>query len=344
MQRPVGLIRQAWLFPTLATTLALVAAGWAAPSMAQSPAPSGSAAVLGPSGVVEAGTCPGLFDGLCSTVAVGVWDRVPYTPPIECGAGGTTGTLCQLQMEISAPTSGGPWPIVVMEVGGPADPGDLFTSAFGPFAAALAGQGAVVMVSGWRQADIFGGGYPTSFEDVACAVGVARQTGPAYGGDPQRVILAGHSNGGWPAMVLGLTPTPFTPATGSCDPTSSSLRPDAAVSMSGAIDLVNVPYDDPGYIDSFMGGDQATSPDAWAAADPFALVQRYPAGADAIPFLIIHGALDRSVLPAGSESFQAALVAAGYHSRLLIIESATHLQTLHGRVSIDAIVALAASL
>ena len=106
-------------------------------------------------------------------------------------------------MDISAPTSGGPWPIFVFLPGGPSSPGELYRDILDPFAAALAGQGAVVMISGWREADYYGGGYPTSFADVACAIGVARQIGPSYGADPDRVTLVGHSTGGWPAMVVG---------------------------------------------------------------------------------------------------------------------------------------------
>ena len=48
----------------------------------------------------------------------------------------------------------------------------------------IAGQGAVVMVAGWREGPDWGGGYPTSFQDVACAIGVARKIGPVYGANP----------------------------------------------------------------------------------------------------------------------------------------------------------------
>jgi acetyl esterase/lipase len=338
-------VRGVRLVGSVAAALALVAVGPVSASLAQSAGPSGSPAIVQPFRTVESGTCdPSYFrgsklwadQGLCSTVAVAQWLGIPYTPPVDCG-----GRQCQLPMDISAPTSGGPWPIIVVLPGGPGDPNELYRPFLDSFAAALAGQGAVVMVSGWREGDAYGGGYPTSFADVACAIGVARRIGPAYGADPERVTLVGHSSGGWPAMVVGVTPTPFTPEAGSCDATAGSLRPDAAVSMDGDIDEVTSQEDGNGYVVGFLGGDQATHADAWAASDPFDLVKRYPAGPVAIPFLLIHGAGDTVVSPKVSESFQAALMAAGYDSRLLMIPATGHIETLERKDSVDAIMTIA---
>ena len=329
-------VRRAWLLGPLAATLFLAAVGTASVGLAQSAAPAGSGAVVEPWRTIPSGTCDPLFEDLCSDVAVAQWRGTPYTPPVDCGL-----FDCQLLMDISAPTTGGPWPIVVYLPGGPSDPSELYRDVLEPFAAALAGQGAVVMISSWREAELYGGGYPTSFADVACAIGVARQTGPAYGGDADRVILGGHSTGGWPPPVLGLTPTPFAPQPGACDQTAGSLRPDAVVVSDGVIDQVTGQEDGHNYVVRFLGGEQATRPDAWAAADPFALVKRYPAGADAIPFLLIHGADDYLVLPKVSEDFQAALVAAGYDSRLLMIPKTGHVGALTKRVTIEAIMDIA---
>ena len=65
------------------------------------------------------------------------------------------------------------------------------------------------------------------------------------------------------------------------------------------------------YVTDFLGGNRKKRPDAWAAADPFALAKRYRAGANAMPLPLIHGSADTTVLPTASESFQKALVAAG---------------------------------
>ena len=157
------------------------------------------------------------------------------------------------------------------------------------------------MVAGWREGPDWGGGYPNSFRDVACAIGVARKIGPAYGASPDRVTLMGHSTGGWPAAVVGLTPTPFTPARGSCNATAGSLRPNFVVVEDGELNEVTKPDQADGleYVRDFLGGARTTHPDAWAAADPFALAKRYRARANPVPFLLIHGSADITVAASG---------------------------------------------
>jgi acetyl esterase/lipase len=242
-------------------------------------------------------------------------------------------------MDIDAPTSGGPWPLIVILPGGPNLPDQ--ENYLEPFAVSLAGQGAVVMVSSWRQTAGLGGGYPTSFADVACAIGVARKIGPAYGASPDRVILVGHSLGGWPAAVVGLTPSAIAGAPGSCNPTAGSLRPDAVVSVAGLLNQVRDKLGGADYLMEFLGGDSKARPAAWLAADPFALATHDRAGADAIPIVLVHGGADTDIPPTVSESFQAALVAAGYHSQLIEVASADHGTIMGTKESIDAIIRLA---
>ena len=100
--------------------------------------------------------------------------------------------------------------------------------------------------------------------------------------------------------------------------------------MDGVINQVSEPESGDGlaYVSQFLGGSRRAHPHAWAAADPFALAKRYPAGAHAIPFLLIHGLLDTTVFPRVSRLFQAALVAAGYQSQLVEIPDAGHIETL----------------
>jgi pimeloyl-ACP methyl ester carboxylesterase len=118
-----------------------------------------------------------------------------------------------------------------------------------------------------------------------------------------------------------------------------SLRPDFVVVEDGFLHEVTQPdvADGLQYVTDFLGGDRKKHPSAWAAADPFALAKRYRASANAIPFLLIHGSADTSVLPAISESFQRALVAAGYQSRLVEIPGADHLGGLWSKAGIEPI-------
>jgi acetyl esterase/lipase len=299
--------------------------------------PSGPTVGIPSGSVVKPGTCDIFAPKLCSRVAIAQWQNVAYTPAIPCGS--DAGVTCRLMMDITAPTSGGPWPLIVFVPGGPSAPDERYSGDLDPFVTTLAGQGAVVMVAGWREGPDWAGGYPTSFEDVACAIGVARKIGPMYGADPDRVTLDGHSTDGWPAAVVGLTPTAFTPAPGACNPTAGSLRPDAVVVGDGELNEVTKPAAADGldYVTGFLGGHRAKRPGAWAAADPFALAKRYPGTAHATPFLIVHGLADTTVLPAVSRSFQATMVATGHQSRLVMIPGADHVGSLYTRAAIEAI-------
>ena len=251
---------------------------------------------------------------------------------------GVSGETCQLHFEIYAPTSGGPWPLIVLEPGGnipPGEPGDYLDQ----MATALAGRGAVVMVGQWRQSSTWAGRSPDSFADVACAIGVARRTGPAFGANPDRVVLAGHSMSTRPVAVIGLTDTAFTPAPGSCDATAGSLRPDAWADLAGPRDEVATAASDNGELTAFFGGTRTADPAAWAAGDPFALAAHRADAATDLPIVLIQGGADSGA--ADARAFQAALAASGHRSRLIEIPSADHFGTTVANESIEAILALA---
>jgi acetyl esterase/lipase len=286
-----------------------------------------------PDAVVKAGGCDDF--GNCRILDVGSWHAVPFTPAILCSLSGQT---CQLHFEIYAPTSGGPWPLIVLEPGGnypPGSPGDYLDQ----MATALAGQGAVVMAAQWRQSSQWAGRSPDSFADVACAIGVARRTGPAFGANPDRVVLAGHSLSARPVAVVGLTASTFTPAPGSCDATAGSLRPDAWADLAGPYTDIAIAASDDRELAAFFGGTRDADPAAWAAGDPFALVTHQAVPATDLPILLLKGGADGDA--ADVRAFQAALVAGGYHSQLIEIPSADHFGTTVATESIEAILALA---
>jgi len=289
-------------------------------------------ALPSPGSAFDAGTCDSM--GVCRKVAVDEWDHVPLAPPVACGV---YRPACTLEVFIFAPTSGGPWPLLVLLPGGPRPPDqENYLSSFG---LSLASQGAVAIISSWRQSADFGGGYPTSFEDVACAIGVARRIGPAYGATPDRVTLVGHSLGGWPATLLGLTASPFVPTQGSCNPTAGDLRPDAVVSVDGVINELADQVDGARYLEAFFGGDFTAKPDAWRAADPFAMAKGAPAGSRSIPFVLVQGGADTDVLPVVARSFHELLLGAGYDATLLEVPAADHGSILGAKETIDAIIA-----
>lgn len=235
------------------------------------------------------------------------WRGVPFTPPVACSYDKST---CQILMNVYAPTDTGPWPLVVVVPGG-GEPPDQTVDYTDDFALAIADRGAVVMTANWRQDSEHGGGLDKSRADVACAVGVARATAPAYGADPALLVLAGHSLSAQLVALMGLTPSPTLPDAGSCNATSGSTRPDAIVVMAGLF-----------FPDSLQ----------LAASDSVA---------EHIPVVIAQGGADDPTRVASSRAFQEALTANGWDSMLVEVPAATHPGILIEPATIDATMALA---
>src|SRR3954452_14182195 len=273
-----------------------------------SPAAPTIAAAKAPDAILAAGSCQPvqMHDEACVTRRIASWRGIPFTPTISCSF---SDNPCQILMDVYAPTDAGPWPLVVVVPGGGIPP-DQIVGYADDFALAIADRGAVVMTSNWRQSPSFGADSSQSLADVACAVGVARATGPAYGADAARVVLIGHSSSVWPVWITGLTPSPIVdPA--SCNSTSGSLRPDAIEVVAGlfvpeAVDLAE--------------SDEAS---------------------EHIPVVIAQGGKDDPARVAAAPSFQALLIANGWDSRLIEIATADHPTILSEPDVIDAVMELA---
>ena len=282
---------------------------------------------------IPAGSCRA---GTCTRSELAVWHKVPFTPRVRCGTGGVT---CRLRMDVLAPTSGGPHPLVVVLSGGPKAPGDQAYANAAAFP--LAARGSVVLRVSWRQGAQYGGGWTASLRDVACSIGVARRVGPGYGGAPGHVTLVGHSLGGWVAAVAGLTRTPFTPKAGQCLRTAGSLRPDAVVTLGGAVDEIRHQGMGSAWLTAFFGGTQRQRPGAWSAADPFDLAER-TAGRRAVPFTLVRGGRDTVITASAAPQLHQALRSSGYRSRLVEATSADHNGLLTAPRALRAIRAAAA--
>jgi acetyl esterase/lipase len=333
---------------TLPVLLAVLAACGPAPpgppaAAAPSPAPSALAtappvgaplATPSPSTPMPANPRPATRPPAAGTDGLRTWRAVPFTPRIPCGGA----TTCRLRMDVFAPAAPGPWPLVVLLPGGPKPP-----SAYGYVnggARAIAAAGAVVMTAAWRMSDGYGGGWRSSFEDVACAVGVARATAAAYGADPAHVTLAAHSLGAWIAAVVALTPTDFAPPAGRCAATAGALRPDALVTLSGAVDQVRRQGLGRAYVEGFLHSTRATRPERWAAADPFALAAKHPPG---VPVTVVGAGRDTVVAASRARAFSRALREAGHSSRLVVVPGAGHGSVLTAPATVRAVLAATAS-
>lgn len=290
--------------------------------------PSIDSALPSPDAVDPTGTCAG-DSPLCTLMDVATWRSIPFTPEVACSSAGAT---CRVVANIYGPTHAGEWPLFVLVSGadGYETPDGADSAYIDDFAKQLAGRGAVVMRANWRRGPAQGAGFPASFADIACAIGVSRKIGADYGAATSHVVLIGHSSGGWAAAIVGLTATPFDPAAGSCIETSGSLRPDTWAGMAPAVDYASA---------SFLGGNKDERPDAWAAVDPFALAaQTTPA--DRLPVTLIQGGRDS--LDASTQSFQTALIAERIDSILVEEPTEDHPGILYTVESVNALLELAA--
>ena len=105
------------------------------------------------------------------------------------------------QLDVYAPPSPqGPAPVVVFFYGGGWNSGSR--SDYGWAAQALASRGFLVIVPDYRLVPAVV--YPGFVEDCALAVRWAQDHAGRYGGDADRLLLAGHSAGAYMALMLAL--------------------------------------------------------------------------------------------------------------------------------------------
>ncbi|HVP86163.1 MAG TPA: alpha/beta hydrolase [Rhizomicrobium sp.] len=163
-----------------------------------------------------------------------------------------------------------PAPMILFFYGGSWQSGEK--GLYRAFGEAFTSKGIVVAVADYRLYP--DARYPDFVEDSVEAFRFLRKSAGDYGGDPEKLFLAGHSAGAYNAMMLV------------CDP--SYLRGDLSgvrgvIGISGPYDFL--PLKDPALIEIF-GGDKREE------TQPIKKVStQYP------PMLLITGAKDRTVSP-----------------------------------------------
>jgi acetyl esterase/lipase len=187
-----------------------------------------------------------------------------------------------------------------------------------PLAADLAARGYVAWNLEYRRVGA-GGGWPTTFEDVAAGLDLlatlpGRDTEPV---DTGRVVAVGHSAGGhlaaWAAGRARL-PAGAPGAPGAPGPELVAVT--AVVAQAGVLTLADCARDGAGgtAAPDLMGGGPDDRPDAYRLADPVAAV---PAPA---PVLCLHSRADANVPFSYSERYVAAATAAGGQARLVELD------------------------
>jgi len=158
-----------------------------------------------------------------------------------------------------------------------------------------------------------GGGWPTTFEDVARAIDQLAELDDARL-DLERVSILGHSAGGHLALWAAGRPNLPAGAPGALDG-PPRVRPRLVISQAGVADLTRAYRDwHGGAARALMGGAPDEVPERYAAGDPIRLLPLE------MPVLIVHGVRDETVSVELSRDYAAAARAAGGEVELVEIE------------------------
>jgi acetyl esterase/lipase len=238
-----------------------------------------------------------LLLGACSPLAA-FNGLVPKDPGVRRVADLPFGAHARQKLDVYAPDGARELPVLVFIYGGSWESGTKNGYQFA--GKAFAAQGFVTVIPDYRlMPEVV---FPGFLEDNAAAVRWARANATAYGGDPDRVVIAGHSAGAYNAAMLALDP--------------QWLGPDRAA-VRGFVGLAG-PYD-------FLPLRWAVTKAAFGQAADLNATQpiNFPSAGDP-PALLAHGGVDRTVYPRNSETLAAKLRAAGVPVELRLYPNVGH--------------------
>lgn len=201
-----------------------------------------------------------------------------------------------------ATTANGPVPVVVFFYGGSWRNGERGQYRF--VGQRLADAGVLAIVADYRTFPR--AVFPGFVEDAANAVAWARAHATEYGGDPQRLYVAGHSAGAQIAALVGLDARYLAPH----GMTPRDLA--GVIGLSGPYD-----FEIAGYEDVFGPETQ------WPQAQPIRFVD-----GDEPPFLLVHGTGDMVVEAKDSQELADKLRSVGGRAELLWLPGAGHIAPL----------------
>ena len=178
-----------------------------------------------------------------------------------------------------------PLPVLVFAHGGSWSWGDPDDYNF--IARAFAPEGFIVVLAGYRLDE--DGRYPAMLEDTAAAIAEVARLAPQYGGDPQRIVLAGHSAGAYNVVQTALEARWLADSPG---------RVVGVIGLSGPYDFY--PFDKPSSQAAFgsVGAKEESQPVNHARGD-------------APPMLLVHGEEDTLVKPRNTRALARALEESG---------------------------------
>ena len=222
--------------------------------------------------------------------------------PVEVVRDRAFGDHPRQRLDVYAPPKGQALkPVLVFLYGGAWNDGDK--DIYGFAGAALASRGFVTVVPDYRLYPEVR--YPGFLEDNAAAVRWARDHAARFGGDPDRIVLMGHSAGAYNAAMLALDPRWL----GEAGVPRSALKAWAA--LAGPYDFL--PLDDEATIRTFGGAADL------ASTQPVAFASR-----DDPPAFLATGAADERVAVRHTTTLAARLQAAGAEARARVYPGVGH--------------------
>lgn len=233
------------------------------------------------------------------------------------------------RLDIYLPSGGAkPYPTLLMIHGGNGRKEDMAL-----WGRAFAKQGYAAVSINHRQWPNYS--YPDHVEDAFCALAWVHSNAGTYHFDTKNVFAMGHSAGGTLSAMLGVVDNPSLyikecPHTLPEDKWVQGIIPftgifDYATAIEGSSSLEN-------YAAELLGGELDEIPEIWAAASAVNWLD----GSEP-PFLIIHGAEDKSISPDQSRYFAEILEEEGVDVDLLIIPDAGHAQIVGSEQSLGAV-------
>ncbi len=236
-------------------------------------------------------------------VSIGAFNRFTAHDPgaKQVAAGLAYGAGARRTLDIYAPEAGAAGaPVIVFIYGGGWRTGAKEEYSF--VGDAFAAHGFVTIIPDYRLAPETQ--FPGFIEDAAQAIAWAQANIAAYGGDPRRIVLAGHSAGAYNAMMAALD-VRYAQAAG-FDPTA----------VRGVIGLAG-PY-------GFYFNTPIIRTAFGDAPDPANMHAIGFARADGPPLLLLTGDADRRVPVRASEEMAQAAQAAGAEAELIIYPGLDH--------------------
>ena len=219
----------------------------------------------------------------------------------------STGPSPQQQVRVFRPEGAveAPLPVLVFIHGGSWASGD--PADYGFVARNIAAEGYVVVLAGYRLGEA--GRYPGMLEDTAADIGWVYRNIARYGGDPERLVISGHSAGAYNAVQAVLDPQWLAAAGVPRD----AIR--GVIGLSGPYDFY--PFDTDSTRAAF--GSAGAGPDSQP-------VNTVTPGAP--PMLLIHGTDDTTVKLRNSKALAKALREAGNSVETLYLPGQNHADPL----------------